>query len=147
MQTADMDTPNSLAIFLKEDTPHSWETWRELHHPQSPSAAKHNPLSHNMSVIHSTKEWPLTASSPLARREIAFICHNSVLPPYSRVWYIPVLSEWGNDLFSSPPAVTYQRLVDFWQGPCLRHRVNTGGGSVCMWVWVGGSYKVIFWKT
>lgn len=80
---------------------HSCEMWRELHHPKSPSAAKHNPLSHNMSDIHSNKEWPLAASSPLARREITFICHISVLSLYSTVWYITALSEWGNDLLFS----------------------------------------------
>lgn len=87
MQTTDMDTPNIWSVFLKEDTPHSWELRRELHLPQSPSADKHDPLSDNMSDIYTTKEWPLTASSPLARWEITFIWHTSVLPPYSREWY------------------------------------------------------------
>lgn len=84
MQSTDMVTPNS--CFLKGGlATHSWETWRELHHPQSLRAAKNEPVSHNMSDIYSTEEWPLTASSPLARREITFICHNWVLQLYSRM--------------------------------------------------------------
>lgn len=68
--------PSILGVFQTEDIRHSCDMWSELHHAKSPSAAKHDPLSHNMSDIHSTKEWSPTASSPFSE------ARNNIHMPY-----------------------------------------------------------------
>lgn len=120
-----------LASFWKDDSPHSWE---KLHLP-SELRANPDPPSHNTSDTCSAKERPLTASGPLARREITFKCHNLDLPPYSRVWYITSLSEWGNDLLS-PLQLSLIRGLVIQSIPAV---------GVCVCEHEG--YKLSLWKT
>jgi len=153
MQTTEMDTRSIGSIFQKEDTPqHSWELRRELHLPQSPSGAKHDPLGDNMSAICSTKEWPQTAFGPLARQGITFRCHSSVLPPNSRAPYAISHSQPSQSevmMYYCTPAVTYQRHVDFEPASLSQYSWwKSLHVSVCVCVFViGGGHGVIFWKT
>lgn len=83
IQSTDIDTPNGLDVFLKGGSPRITKGFASP--PESLNTVIHNPFSHNTSDVPSTKEWPPYTSSPLARREITFTCHNSVLPPYRGV--------------------------------------------------------------